>query len=139
MKILFLSLAFFGMSIAEANSSNSSVYVLKNLRPINISHFSSPQRLHLRFENEQGNHSLIFPESPEKQSSNLLQAIAGWQSICTLEIECAAKAFCTGDCKNMYYEITNPLTEKKCNLRSFTCGPALNSPAVPTSTLQARP
>lgn len=123
---------------AQANSGGgNNIYVLKNLKPINISQFNNANgtRHHLRFQNEQGSHSLIFSGLEASAKQPLLHAISGWNSYCTLEIECAAKAFCTGDCKNMYYELADDAAgnaEKKCKLRSYTCGPSLSEASPPT-------
>jgi len=131
MKIFMSILAFLVTLNAHANDQVAgSSYLLKNLKPLNISYFSNAtnNRHHLRFQNEQGSHSLIFTGTePGKALSSLLHAVSGWNSACTIEIDCAARAFCTGDCKNMYYEMANDSLDissaaQKCTLRSYTCG-----------------
>lgn len=128
MKFLFLFLA-----LSSSAFANPHVYELKNLRAATSSLYNTAQsqRHFLRFQNEQGTHTVIYDESaaspPLKEIAHLLVAMK--HSTCTLELECKVKAFCTGaDCRNMYYEMTNAPQDlqfaprDKCRLKSYSCG-----------------
>jgi hypothetical protein len=80
-----------------------------------ISQYSAKDRAALReyfhFANELGSHRFIYEEAELKPP---LQGIAGMrgvmgnsQMLCSVDLECKTKAFCTGRCQNMYYELSN--------------------------------
>lgn len=129
MKFFLLAALFLAQAEAHANAY---VYELKNLSAgvASLYNTSYSQRHFLRFRNEQGVHTIIYEESPNeaplKDVGHLLSAMK--LGTCTIELECKTKAFCTGgDCRSMYYEMTNaPLDLKfaprdRCKLRSYSC------------------
>lgn len=124
------------------------IYSLSGLRPGGFSQYNLTEapgiRQYLRFQGSASMHYLIYEEqegsAPRKDISNLRQAMnSGEQTSCDLELECDTKAFCTGDCRNFYYELRNvpKAGRNQCVLRSFDCAPSLPvitppAPAVPT-------
>jgi hypothetical protein len=56
---------------------------------------------------------------------------------CSLQVDCRSKAFCTGKCNHMYYQVSNisiaGSDSDRCNLVSFTCmkGREVGSPIIP--------
>lgn len=68
-------------------------------------------RQFLKWQNSQGLHVFIVDEEanlpPIKELSGLRSAMAMGDSECRIEVTCPVKAFCTGTCRNMYYEFSN--------------------------------
>lgn len=138
--LLFLSCAV----LAGAMPSSGTVYQLQGLKPVGVSSRLSANGLnrhHVKFENAQGVHALVY-EGGEAAPLGLLRAMSGWASSCALEVECAERAFCTGDCRSMFYEMAfdaqDPaLATRKCKLRSVQCGPSQSANATPAPAAEA--
>lgn len=136
LKIIFLLFLSLQVQVFATETTATSVhYELHNLRPKSISQYDAADpgilRQYLHFENEQGNHTFIYDElgsvTPMREILNLRQIIGSWDSVCSVDLDCTAKAFCTGDCKNMYYELTNapanPAASEKnrCQIHYLSC------------------
>jgi hypothetical protein len=118
---------------ADAPSVAPTVYHLSDLRPVGTSTYPTPspsvRRGYLRFHNKDGGHYLVVEESDEvapiKVIGDLRQAMSQAGVVCDLDLQCKRKAFCTGKCSNMYYQISNvgtiPGETDRCQLQSFTC------------------
>jgi hypothetical protein len=133
---VFLAAAFL-IAAASALAADATPvhYSLKGLRPHGISQYAvrarTAQREYIHFENEQGNHYLIYeeaPGSPPTQAMKTFRAVMGsWDMVCSLELDCKQPAFCTGSCKNLYYETSNTpedlglLDRNHCSLSSYHC------------------
>ncbi|MGZ3737947.1 MAG: hypothetical protein ACXVB9_01150, partial [Bdellovibrionota bacterium] len=109
------------------------LYHLSDLRPVSVSTYptgvSSVLRDYLHFRNKDGNHYLVVEEdalgTPLKEVAGLQRSMGNQGASCDLDISCGRKAFCTGKCANMYYQISNAQSakaqEERCRLISFTC------------------
>jgi hypothetical protein len=100
-------------------------------------------RQFLKWQNHQGTHVFIVDEETSqpalKDFASLRAAMAMSESGCTIEVSCAAKAFCTGSCRNMYYEFTNAPAaatagqaadaRNRCVLSGFDCTKQSQKPA----------
>ncbi len=129
--ILLSTLAW--ADIPTAPSTPTAVYDLKGLKPTSASvhNTAAYRKRHLRFKNDQGSHIFVFEETKYETPSELFffQTMNNWNSICSVELECSAKAFCTEDCRTMYYPVAStppesPLPPSKCRVRNLTCSPA---------------
>ncbi len=123
-------------TIAAANNQ-AIIYELRDLTPVGITQYSSSSeavlRQYLEFRNSQGTHNVIYEEvsgAPPLRNIGALRELArAWNSNCGIDIECRSKAFCTGECRNMYYETSNApgdsLTpdRNKCRVTYFSCEP----------------
>lgn len=92
-------------------------------------------RHYIKFQSAQANHVLIYDEEnahpPSRDIAALRQVMIAADAECSLNLTCTAKAFCTGDCRNMYYELSNagevvinaaqPAAVNRCMLTSFSC------------------
>lgn len=131
---------------APAPAANIPVkYFLRNLKASGISQYALTEkaglRLYLHFHNEQGHHYIVYEEATaapqQREVNNLRQAMANPHQPFSLDIECAAKAFCTGECRNMYYEMSNQPGEyatteqNRCEVKAFTN----EMPTVETRTI----
>ncbi len=134
MKILLLVLFSACFAQATDTSTSSVSYDLRQLKPIGLSQYASPGsasvRLYLKFQNEAGTHYFLYEENPEypalKDVNALQQALASPDFSCEAEVSCPSKAFCTGDCRHMYYELSNvpppaPFGENRCRILTFHC------------------
>ena len=149
--LLFLLNIFLvnGYSSAETFS-----YSLDNLKPVSLAQYNVTDRPGLRqffqFQNEEGMHFIVYEEVKGIAGSRELDGIrvymSQWDSACNLELVCKTKAFCTGDCRNMYYEMTNSPNDtvfperNNCTLESFTCEkrsapqiPNMEKPIIPAT------
>ena len=88
-----------------ANDAPPVTYALKSLHPQTLALYQAVggTRHHLRFQNDQGVHSLVFEGNEAPTVVSMLQSTAGWNSVCSMELECGVKAYCTGDCRGIYY------------------------------------
>lgn len=141
-----------GLAASTAFADTKVTYSLTGLKPQGLSQYSAVEvggsRQYLRYQGDKAMHYLIYEEvdglPPRKDIANLRQASqSGAVVTCDLEIVCETKAFCTGDCKNMYYEFTNgnPAPGRNhCTLQSFDCWPGdhavapVTAPAAPATT-----
>jgi hypothetical protein len=158
---LMLLIGFTGMARAEnppatatpgatAAAAAPIVYELRNLRPAGITQYSSGGeilRQYFDFQNEQGSHHVIYEEvpalAPARTAAALRQFAGTFDSHCSMDVECTAKAFCMEGCKHMYYEISNAAADSisperdNCRVLFFTCeksgisAPAAVAPSVP--------
>lgn len=118
---------FFLFILLLSPFAQAETYDLKNLKGVSVSHFSAPagRRQYFRFQNELGLHTIVYEESSAVAALKELDSLerAMWAGDCAISLECSAKAFCTGDCRNMYYETANADPSKnKCKVKSFSCG-----------------
>ena len=123
-------------SVAPPPTALQSVhYSLQGLKPLGISQYSVPsrsaQREYIHFQNEQGNHYVIYEEAagapPVQAIKHFREVMGRWDMVCSLDMDCKAPAFCTGTCKNLYYETSNTpedlelLDRNHCTLISYRC------------------
>jgi hypothetical protein len=120
---------------APAVPSAPILYELRDLKPAGITQFSAGGETILRqyfeFKNEQGSHNIVYEEAtgapPLRAVTSLREISRAWDSSCAIDIECSAKAFCTGDCRMMYYEVANTPGDtlapdrNKCRIQYFSC------------------
>lgn len=118
-------------------------YHLSSLRSVSLATYpsgvSSITRKYLHFRNKDGNHYLVVEEdaneSPVKEVEELRKAIAVPGVTCDIDIGCQKKAFCTGKCMNMYYQLSNGaspvLDGDRCRMLSFFCENPVESAAHP--------
>lgn len=127
----------------------ATIYELRDLHAQGISFYGSTpvNRKYMEFTNADGRHHIVYEESPAFASlSELLslqQAMGSLNAVCAIDISCSQKAFCTGDCKQMYYEVSNlpneqiPADHNRCKIQSFSCEKAkeaIASTYVPEQT-----
>lgn len=119
----------------------SSQYELGGLRGEKSTKYPVPARSATReyflFVNEAGNHRFIYEESPGAESlpgiAGLRNVMGNKELVCKIELVCKKAAFCTGGCKNMYYESSNtPLDptlqgRNHCTISTFKCDKASGS------------
>lgn len=118
------------------------IYELRDLKPAGITQYASGMdtvRQYLQFQNAQGNHHVIYEEVPSLPPARtvvgLRQMASAFDSLCSMDIECSSKAFCTGDCRSMYYETSNAPADpvnpdrSKCKILFFSCEKA-TTPSV---------
>ena len=138
--------------VSEPAAINASqVYELEGLHSVGFTEYNMPEistlRQYMKFENADGIHTIVYDEIVTvpvlKTLNDLRQAMSSKDSLFSLEIECANQAFCTGGCKNMYYEFTNGSNESslsghnRCVVRNFsfvhlpTQTNAANAAAIP--------
>lgn len=109
-------------------------YELRDLRPAGFTQHvgvGDAVRQYFDFQNDQGGHHVIYEEvasaPPSRTVPALRQAAVSYESLCSMDLECTSKAFCTGDCKHMYYETANAPGDSlapdrnKCRVLYFTC------------------
>lgn len=140
-----------------ASATAPTTYELRDLKPDGLmqpaSAVSSGVRQYFQFQGEQGMHHVIYEEMPMAPAlpiaSTLRQYSSAHNSRCSLDIECAGKAFCTGDCKQMFYEISNVAGDAAspdratCKITSFSCesaptpGPMIGSAPAPATRMPA--
>ena len=110
-------------------------YSLTNLRPVDVREFESNglgvDHEYLLFRNERGTHYFIYedlrsaPTLPELRA--VRESMKNKDQTCQIELLCTLNAFCTGTCKNFYYELNNvgpdPSRPRQnhCMLQTFTC------------------
>lgn len=128
-------------------SSQAIIYELRDLVPAGITQYSSASetvfRQYLEFRNGQGTHNIIYEEvsgpAPLRNIAALREIARAWDSSCAIDIECSSKAFCTGECRNMYYETSNAPGDNispdrnKCKVTYFSCEPKAAVPAAPVT------
>lgn len=108
-------------------------YNLRNLKPVGLSeqYQGTRNRELLQFTNEQGKQNILYEEAtslpPLKEINRLAPFMASSVHTCSIDLDCKAKAFCTDNCRSLFYEVSNnptdpALAEKSnCVLRAFTC------------------
>lgn len=108
-------------------------YNLRNLKPVGLSeqYQGTRNRELLQFTNEQGKQNILYEEATTvptlKEINRLAPFMASSVHTCSIDLECKAKAFCTDNCRSLFYEVTNnpadaSLADKSnCVLRAFTC------------------
>lgn len=119
---------------ALAAPAQTITYELRDLKPSGITQFSPSSdivRHLLEFRNEQGSHHIIYEElasaPPLRTVASLRELASSFGSSCSIDVECTSKAFCTGDCRNMYYETANAAGDtyapdrNKCRVQYFSC------------------
>ncbi|HEY8279977.1 MAG TPA: hypothetical protein VIH99_10150, partial [Bdellovibrionota bacterium] len=119
---------------APAAAGTPLVYELRDLRPAGIIQYAGVGdvvRQYFQFHDAQSSHSVIYEEAPTAPAArgimSLRQASTSYDSQCSLDIECSSKAFCTGDCKQMFYEVSNAPGDSlspdrnKCKVLFFSC------------------
>lgn len=130
-----------------APASQAIIYELRDLAPAGITQYSAASdtvlRQYLEFRNGQGTHNIIYEEvsgpGPLRNIAALREIARAWDSTCAIDIECSSKAFCTGECRNMYYETSNSPGDNispdrnKCKVTYFSCEPKAAAPAVPAA------
>ena len=114
-------------------ASTALAYHLSDLQAVSMSTYpgGAPTLLrhYLHFRNADGNHYLVYEEEAGaaglKEVAALRQSMQGGGVSCALELDCRKKAFCTGKCANMYYQISNVPSatgdSDRCRLVSHTC------------------
>jgi hypothetical protein len=119
------------------------VYEIRELTPAGITQYSpgadSLLRQYLEFRNSQGTHYVIYEEGggapPLRNVAAIREMARAPDSTCAIDIECSSKAFCTGDCRNMYYETSNlpgdalAPDRNKCKVTYFSCEPKASAVA----------
>jgi hypothetical protein len=124
----FTAFALFSLS-GECVAFGQS-YGLRNLRPIGLSSTTSgasrSQLLH--FQNDLGDQYLLYEENTSaggvREIAGLLPFLGHADYVCSIDLDCTTKAFCTGDCKKLYYEIFNtsaPSGRNACTIKAFSC------------------
>jgi hypothetical protein len=119
-------------------------YQLREMKPTGFTHHSSAgdlARYYFEFQNGQGRHVLLYEETasarPPRVLSALRQAASNWDSGCSIDVECSAKAFCTGDCRDMYYELAGAQGEaaapdrNRCKIQFLSCKGQLAAASAP--------
>lgn len=120
-----------------APASQAIVHEIRELTPAGITQYSSGAdsvlRQYLEFRNNQGTHYVIYEEGagapPLRNIAAIREMARAADSTCAIDIECSSKAFCTGDCRNMYYETSNlpgdalAPDRNKCKVTYFSCEP----------------
>lgn len=108
-------------------------YNLRNLKPVGMSGQNNGDRRRelLQFTNEQGKQNILYEEATAhptlKEIVRLAPFLASATHTCSVDLECKAKAFCTDNCRSLYYELSNnpsdpALADKSnCVLQAFTC------------------
>jgi hypothetical protein len=138
---------------APAAPAGPITYELRDLKPAGFTQYTGTGdavRQYFDFKNDQGTHHVIYEEvaaaAPARTVQGLRQAAVAYDSECSMDIECASKAFCLQDCKQMYYETANAPGDaiapdrNKCHLVYFTCQQKnAASPRGPVADFQAPP
>lgn len=118
-----------------APASTAIVYEIRELTPSGVTQYSNESaiRQYFEFRNGQGTHNIIYEEvaaNPPLRNITALRELAkAWDSTCAVDIECSSKAFCTGECRNMYYETSNAAGDalspdrNKCKVTYISCEP----------------
>ncbi len=133
--------------LAAASPAFGQSYGLGNLRPLSLSQkmSGSNREALLHFENEQGEHYILYEENPAfggvKEIASLVSFIGNSNHICSIDLDCQSKAFCTSGCKKLYYEVFNsaaPSGRNSCAIKAFTCSvqnplPSSGPPPAPSS------
>ncbi len=108
-------------------------YNLRNLKPSGFTHYSGSgdvSRHYFEFQNGQGRHVFVYEETanarPPRVITVLRQAASTWDSSCSVDVECAGKAYCGDGCHEMYYELANlggdsALEKNKCKIQFLSC------------------
>lgn len=130
---ILCSLAVLALGQEPAHAANQ--YSIHGLRAEGISQYGVPQRNaqreFIRFKNDFGQHYFIYEESPRSPPlsgvSNLRSVMGNPQMVCEVEVSCQKAAFCTGICRNMYYEMSNTPSDptlanrNQCTVTAFKC------------------
>jgi len=131
---ILLALSACGGTATEPEGARAH-YTLHDLHPLGISHYGVPSRTatreYIHFHNEQGSHYLIYEEllsaTPLAAVQHFRQVMGSWDMVCQLELDCRQPAFCTGGCRNHYYEVSNTPADpaladrNQCALSSYRC------------------
>lgn len=107
------------------------MFFLSDLVPTSVSNYptnlSTVRRHYFQFRNNDGSHYFVYEEdsgfAPIREVTELKRAMENWNSSCSVDLDCKEKPFCTGRCRNMYYQLSNRAGEGKdrCKIVSFTC------------------
>lgn len=134
------------MALCAAADGLPSIYELQNLRPSGFSQYNEAglNRIYIDFQNESGTHHLLYEEVPTalplKDVETLRSIAIKSESSCEIVVQCNSKAFCTADCKNMYYEFTNAAVvaadRNRCTLQSYSCEKRMDT-RTPSSVSQS--
>jgi hypothetical protein len=113
-----------------APKTHAHSYGLRNLRPVGFTQKASAndrQQL-FHFQNELGDHYFLYEENSSEGGVRELAGLVGFASnsghLCSIDLDCQEKAFCSGDCKKLYYEFFNvppPVGRNSCKIRAFSC------------------
>ncbi len=131
--MVLFALLIFGLSAASALAGTQ--YSITGMRPAGISMYGVPSRNanreYLHFQNEVGGHRFIYEEIPGTPAlasmASLRQVMGSAEMVCQIDLDCRTKAFCTGKCRNMYYEMSNtpddPAMKDRnhCSVTAFKC------------------
>lgn len=142
-------------SAAPAASAPKVIYNLRNLKPVGLSEITEGGRSRelLQFKNEQGKQNLLYEEVSNlaalKQINRLAPFMASTVHTCSIDLECREKAFCTDNCRSLFYELTNlpantPATaansdKNNCEMRGFTCVIEQDGPRAPAASQATAP
>lgn len=109
-------------------------YELRDLRPTGFTQYTGVGevvRQYFEFQNTEGTHHVVYEEVPSalpaRTVAPLRQLANAFDSSCAMDIECSSKAFCTGECRHMYYEVANAPGDNlspdraKCKILYLTC------------------
>jgi len=121
--------------LLRGNAFASAKYSITGMHPEGISQYAVPQRNaqreYLSFQNELGSHRFIYEETagtPSLGGINSIRQVMGSTGMeCRVDLECKTPAFCTGTCRNMYYEMSNtphdPAVQDRnhCAVVTFRC------------------
>jgi hypothetical protein len=138
--LFFVSLSvatFEHLALAQDNQdANGERYVLKNLSPLGLNRYilsrNGETREYFRLRNAKGVHHLIYEENPAMapvpELKQLRDKMTKSKAACDIELHCVTNAFCTGTCKNLYYEIKNTPPDPKnisrhnhCKVHALQC------------------
>jgi hypothetical protein len=135
--IIIHSLAFMFLAplFFTSHALASVKYSITGMRPESVSQYSvqgrEAQREYLHFQNELGNHRFIYEEAsaspPLSGINNLRQVMGNPEMVCQVDLNCKTPAFCSGNCRNMYYEMSNtpgdPSVQNRnhCTVTTFKC------------------
>lgn len=130
MGMRILMRAFIVLLLGWSHLAFAQAYGLRNLRPEGLSQqlVTGARRQLLHFKNELGDHFLLYEENAAAggvpEIAGLAHFLGNPSYVCSIDLDCRAKAFCTGDCRKLYYEIFNtaaPAGRNSCTIKAFSC------------------
>jgi hypothetical protein len=129
---IFLFAAFLA-AFAPPATAFGQAYGLRSLRPVGLSSqvTGNDRKQLLHFRNDLGEQYLLYEESASAGGVREVAGLATYMSstdhVCSIDLECKTKAFCTGDCKKFYYEVFNTSVSggragrNECTIKAFSC------------------
>ncbi len=118
-------------------------YSLKDLRFMKVSKYAglaNGKREYFQLKNSLGTHYLIYEESPAHAPLaplQVLRAKAPGAALCKVKLQCSTNAFCTGTCKNFYYELSNGPADparrehSRCAIQELDCADSVAQGKAP--------